>query len=110
MVMGLLASRVRGARRDDVGGEQIKPIGGRRCRSATRKFVNESLDQLVSLTVKNHTPEELALGWLRYEAVRKMSARHFGEMCKRNLGGEFFDDMVTEAVKDWDLARRFGVS
>jgi hypothetical protein len=57
-----------------------------------------SLDRLVRLCVANRTPEELALGWLRYEAVRKMNPRQFGEMCKRNLGGEFFDDLVTEAV------------
>ena len=59
---------------------------------------NENLDTLVRLCVFNHSAEELALGWLRYEAVRKMNPRQFGEMCKRNLGGEFFDDIVTEAV------------
>ena len=64
------------------------------------KFVDArpSCDALVQLCVSNHTPQELALGWLRYEAVRKMNPRQFGEVCKRNLGGEFFDDIVTEFV------------
>jgi len=57
---------------------------------------------LVRLVVSNHTPEELALGYLRYEAVRKMSARTFGELCKRNLDGERFDDLVTDAIESWN--------
>jgi hypothetical protein len=60
----------------------------------------KQLETLVGMIVLNHTPEELALGWLRYEAVRKMHPRHFGELCRRNLGGEFFDDLVTEAVNE----------
>lgn len=58
----------------------------------------ELLKSLVQICISDHTPEELALGWLRYEAVRKMSPRQFGEVHKRNLSGEFFDDIVTEAV------------
>lgn len=57
-----------------------------------------SIASRVSLCVSERTPEELALGWLRYEAVRKMNPRQFGEVCRRNLGGEFFDGIVTEAV------------
>lgn len=59
------------------------------------------IDKLVALCVANHTPEELALGWLRYECVRRMNARQFGEMCERNLGGEWFDDLVTDALLTW---------
>lgn len=76
--------------------------------SITRKKVksntnkkNDSLDRLVRLCVANHTPEEMALGWLRYECVRKMNARQFGEICKWNLSGEFFDDLITSAMLDW---------
>ncbi len=60
-----------------------------------------SLERMVRLVVANHTPEELALGWLRYEAVRKMSTHTFGELCKRNIGGERFDDMVTDSIETW---------
>ena len=44
------------------------------------------------------TTDELALGYLRYEAVRKLSARGFADLCARNLKGERFDDMVDELV------------
>ena len=59
------------------------------------------LDRLVRLCVANHTPEELALGWLRYEALRRVNPRIFAEMNRRNLAGEFFDDIVTEALLSW---------
>lgn len=59
------------------------------------------LDNLVALCVANHTPEELAMGWLRYEALRRVSPRIFAEIHKRNLSGEFFDDIVTEALLEW---------
>ena len=59
---------------------------------------NEKLDTLVRICASYHTSEELTLGWLRYEAVRKMNSRQFAEVCKRNFGGERFDDIVTEAV------------
>jgi hypothetical protein len=60
-----------------------------------------SLDHLVRLCVANHTPEELALGWLRYEALRRVNPRIFAEMNRRNLAGEFFDDIVTDALLSW---------
>jgi hypothetical protein len=60
-----------------------------------------SLDRLVRLVVSNHTPEELALGYLRYEAVRRMNPRTFGELHRLNLSGRFFDDLVDEALKTW---------
>ena len=59
------------------------------------------LDRLVRLCVANHTPAELALGWLRYEALRRVNPRVFAEMNRRNMAGEFFDDIVTEALLSW---------
>jgi len=66
---------------------------------------NTKLAQLVSMCVTNHTPEELALGWIRYETVRKMNPRHFLEIHKRNLAGEFFDDIVTDCLLDFDKSK-----
>jgi len=57
------------------------------------------------MCVTNHTPEELALGWIRYETVRKMNPRHFLEIHKRNLAGEFFDDIVTDCLLDFDKSK-----
>lgn len=59
------------------------------------------LERLVGLVVSNHTAEELALGYLRYEAIRRMSPRIFGELHKLNLSGRFFDDLVDEALRTW---------
>lgn len=60
-----------------------------------------SLDRMVRLLVASHTPEELALGYLRYEAVRRMSPRTFGELHKLNLSGKFFDSLVDETLQSW---------
>jgi len=74
------------------------------------------LDRLVRLCVANHTPEELAFGWLRYEALRRVNPRIFAEMNRRNLAGEFFDDIVTEALLSWkssepnSQAQSFGIN
>jgi hypothetical protein len=59
------------------------------------------LEQLIRLCVADHTPEELALGWLRYEALRRVNPRIFSEMYCRNLAGEFFDNIVTEELLSW---------
>ena len=64
-----------------------------------------SLDCLVRLCVANHTSEELALGWLRYEALRRVNPRIFAEMNRRNLAGEFFDDIVTDALLSWKFPK-----
>jgi len=61
----------------------------------------KTIENLVELCVKNHTPEELALGWMRYETLRKLSPRAFSEINRRNLAGERFDDMITEALLTW---------
>lgn len=66
-----------------------------------RSAGRDSLERLVRLVVSNHTTEELALGYLRYEAIRRMSPRTFGEIHKLNLSGRIFDDLVDEALKAW---------
>ena len=63
--------------------------------------MSEPLDQLVSLVAANHPAQELALGWLRYEVIRNMNPRDFAALWKRNLSGETFDDLVTEAMLSW---------
>lgn len=57
------------------------------------------LQQLVGLTVEDHTLEELALGFIRYETLRRIGPRLFVELHKNNLLGRFFDDLVDELVK-----------
>lgn len=59
---------------------------------------NSDLERLVRITAANHTPEELALGYLRYETLRRLSPRAFGELHRRNLEGRFFDGLVDESL------------
>lgn len=44
------------------------------------------------------TVDELALGYLRYEAIRKVNTQYFAELFTRNLKGENFDKMVDDLV------------
>ena len=39
-----------------------------------------------------------ATGYLRYEALRKLNASQYAELCQRNLNGERFDDMVDNLI------------
>ncbi len=55
----------------------------------------KTLDQLVADTIADRTPEELALGWLRYEELRRFSVAAYQCLTARNLDGENFDEMVT---------------
>lgn len=42
---------------------------------------------------------ELRQGFLRYEALRKLTPRQFADLHKRNMAGERFDDMVDELIQ-----------
>ena len=52
---------------------------------------------LDALAYKNQW--ELAIGFLRYEARRKLKPREFEALHKRNSAGENFDKMVDELVR-----------
>lgn len=42
---------------------------------------------------------ELSLGWMRYEAVRKLSAREFADIFQRVVReGTFFDDIIDALI------------
>jgi hypothetical protein len=49
---------------------------------------------------RGFSSEELAIGWLRYEALRKLTPQKYTELHRRNMAGERFDDMVDELVAD----------
>lgn len=49
---------------------------------------------------------EIVRGWLRYEAVRRLNARQYAELCQRNIKGEgSFDDLVDQLVIDLERRR-----
>ena len=45
-----------------------------------------------------HNMLELARGFMRYEALRKLNARQYAELMDRCYKGEAFDDLVDELV------------
>jgi hypothetical protein len=59
------------------------------------------IEQLVEKCVAEHDVKELALWFLRYEALRRMNPNQFKEIHQRNLAGERFDDIVTEELLKW---------
>jgi len=60
----------------------------------------KTIDQLISETIAERTLEQLALGWLRYEELRRFSVAAYQCLTDRNLRGENFDEMVeTELLK-----------
>jgi len=60
-----------------------------------------TLEKLIEETIAERTPAELALGWLRYETLRRLSPRKFTELNNRNLSGENFDEMITNELLAW---------
>jgi hypothetical protein len=63
--------------------------------------MSATLEQLVAECIADHHEKELAIGFLRYETLRRLSPRQFAELHKRNLNGEPFDNMVTEELLKW---------
>jgi hypothetical protein len=58
----------------------------------------KTIDQLITETITDRTPEQLALGWLRYEELRRFSVAAYQCFVARNLDGENFDEMVTNEL------------
>ena len=63
--------------------------------------MNKTLERLVERCIAERNEKELALGFLRYEALRRVGTRKFSEFQSRNLDGELFDDIVTEELLKW---------
>lgn len=54
--------------------------------------------------LQRNNPRELAIGYMRYETLRKLKQRQFAYLNKLNLEGRNFDDMVDEIAAgtfDW---------
>ena len=58
-----------------------------------------TIEKLVFKACADRHPVELALGFVRYEALRKVSPRQHAELHRRNLAGEHFNDLVDELIE-----------
>jgi len=54
-----------------------------------------TIPEQVAKAVADRSAHELALGWLRYEKLRRLGPRAYTDLCQANLRGrESFDDLV----------------
>ncbi len=63
--------------------------------------MTEAVLNLVAITTANHTQEELAMGYIRYEMVRRLNPKSFGDIWKLNISGQRFDDIIEDALELW---------
>lgn len=57
------------------------------------------LETLVARAMTERDPRELALGYLRYEALRKLGPSKYSELHRRNIEtGHRFDDMIDRLI------------
>lgn len=59
---------------------------------------------IIEDALQRNNPSELAIGYMRYETLRKLNTRRFAYLNKLNLEGRNFDDMVDEIAAgtfDW---------
>jgi hypothetical protein len=57
------------------------------------------IEILVAQAMTERDPRELAIGYLRYEALRKLGPHRYALLCQRNIHeGKRFDDLVDELL------------
>lgn len=57
------------------------------------------IETLVAQAMTERDPRELALGYLRYEALRKLGPASYAQLCRKNIHeGHRFDDLVDELL------------
>jgi hypothetical protein len=61
--------------------------------------IRTPLQRKVSKAVKANNPKELALGFVRYEAVRRLGPQKFQEIHSQSIaGGRRFDELIDEII------------
>lgn len=65
-----------------------------------------SLDAVISQHIRERLPGELALGFARYEALRRLNPRQYRELHDQNMNGENFDRIVDALVLSNDPSSR----
>jgi hypothetical protein len=58
----------------------------------------QTLQRKASAAMESKNIAELTQGYLRYEALRRLTITQFENLCIRNVNGENFDDMVDQLV------------
>jgi hypothetical protein len=63
-----------------------------------QETVSQTIQSLIEDAINSNTKEELALGFLRYESLRKIGPNTFSLYYKRNMSGIPFDSIVDESL------------
>jgi cobalamin biosynthesis protein CobT len=58
----------------------------------------QTLQRKASSAMESKNIAELTQGYLRCEALRRLTITQFENLCIRNVNGENFDDMVDQLV------------
>ena len=66
------------------------------------------LRDLVDDAVANETPERLALGWVRYEALRRVSPPEFERMWRQSVRTQQGFDGIVDRLACQDVTRGGG--
>lgn len=62
--------------------------------------MNEKLGRKIYKVIQDYPDEELALGFLRYETLRKFNLRQFADLHKKNINSEvIFDEEIDKMIK-----------
>jgi len=59
------------------------------------------IEALTDLAVEKHSIKELAIGFVRYEAARRMNPQAFNDIYAASLSGKPFDELVDESIGLW---------
>ncbi len=63
-----------------------------------RHKTEQRLRPLILDAMNRESGYEMARGFLRYEAYRKLKPPECAELYKRNIAGENFDDLIDELI------------
>jgi hypothetical protein len=70
------------------------------------------IELFIEDALQRNNPSELAIGYMRYETLRKLNNRQFAYLNKLNLDGRNFDCMVDEIAAgtfDWSGMELSGI-
>ena len=67
-------------------------------------------DELLKKAIDERYVIELATGYLRYEALRKLGPHQYKNLCMMNLKGHKFDHLVDELVVNPGVKWKYEIS
>lgn len=69
---------------------------------ADLNYIGEKIHLIIKheMALASHNANELALGFIRYEALRRLNPRQYAELERLNRTGNNFDGMVDRLIAD----------